>query len=165
MSDKINRITLIISAVLMVLAIAVGVYFYYVVMTMETMPDSIVLPAEKLAWNMERLGGSLELFSLLTYLFVGLSIFVTFGFSVANLFKSKATAMNSLKSLGMLLGVFIFAYILASPQIPVFLGYEKFNLTPGVVKAVDTGLIATYLFFAIAVFGIVFTGVRSMLRR
>ena len=129
------------------------------------MPDSIVLPADKVNWNMERLGGALEVFAYLTYFYVGAIVLATLLFSIINVFQSKKAAINSLKSVGVILLIFVIAYILASPKIPVFLGYEKFNLTEGVVKMVDTGLIATYLFFLIAVLGIVFTGARSIIRR
>ncbi len=164
MSDKLAKLTSIVSIVLFVLAILFGGLFYFNVMSMEAMPDSIVVPSEKVAWTMERLGGPLEYFVYIVYVLVFLSLFSTIGFSILNIFKSTKTAKNSLLSIGVLGGIFLIAYAFSSPEIPVFLGVEKFNLTPGIAMTVDTGLISMYLFFIIAVGGIVFTGVRSLFR-
>jgi hypothetical protein len=164
MSDKLTKITSIISVLLFVLAILFGAFFYFNVMTMEAMPEGIVLPADKVAWTMERLGFALENFVYVVYALVFLAIASTLGFSIMNIFKSAKTAKKSLLYLGVLGGVLIIAYALSSPVIPIFFGYEKFNITPGMAMTVDTGLISMYLFFIIAVGGIVFTGVKSLLR-
>lgn len=164
MSDKLSKFTQIISATLFILAILFAIIFYYGVMTMETMPESIVIPAEKVAWTMENLGSSLINFIYVVYGLAFLAIIATLGFSILNIFTNAKTAKRSLVSIAALGAVVLIAYILASPEIPIFFGYERFNITPGMATAVDTGLLSMYLFFLIAVVGIVYTGVRSLVR-
>ena len=164
MSDKLSKFTQIISATLFILAILFGIIFYYGVMTMETMPESIVVPADKVAWTMENLGSSLINFIYVVYGLAFLAIVATLGFSIFNIFTSVKTAKRSLVSIAALGAVLLVAYLLASPEIPIFFGYEKFNITPGMAVTVDTGLLSMYLFFLIAVVGIVYTGVRSLVR-
>ena len=54
--------------------------------------------------------------------------------------------------------VVLVAYLIASPEIPQFIGVEKFindgTLTESVAKLVDTGLYATYILLAIAILSI-----------
>ena len=164
MSDKLSKITQIISAILFILAILFGGLFYYSVMSMEAIPESIVLPADKVAWTMENLGSSLINFVYVVYVLVFLAIFATILFSVLNIFTNVKTAKRSLTSIVALGAVLLIAYLIASPEIPIFFGYEKFNITPGMATAVDTGLLSMYLFFFIAVGGIVYTGVRNLVR-
>ena len=164
MSDKLSKITQIISAALFILAILFGAIFYYSVMSMETMPESIVIPADKVAWTMENLGSSLLNFIYVVYALIFLAIIATIGFSILNIFTSVKTAKRSLVSIAALGAVILVAYLLASPEIPIFFGYEKFNITSGMATAVDTGLLSMYLFFIIAVGGIVYTVVRDLVR-
>jgi hypothetical protein len=164
MSDKLSKITQLISVLLFVLSILFGSFFYYNVMSMEAMPEGIVLPADKVAWTMENLGFALENFVYVVYALVILALLSTLGFSIMNVFSSVKTAKKSLLYLGVMGGVLLLSYLLASPEIPIFFGYEKFNITPGMAMSVDTGLISMYLFFLLAVGGVVFTGVKSLLR-
>ncbi len=87
---------------------------------------------------------------------VGAGIAIFFG--LFHTFTNKQAAKSGLISLAFLGGVAILAYIAASPEIPQFIGVEKFKaegLTEQTMKLVDTGLWATYILFAIAVVSIV----------
>lgn len=80
----------------------------------------------------------------------GLAIF----FAIFHTVSDRNSAKQGLVSVLFLGGVALVSYLLASPEIPQFLGVEKFiagGLNGRTVKLVDTGLIATYIMLAIAV--------------
>lgn len=161
MSDKISKITKILSYILFAISILFGVLFYNSVMTAEPVPEHLVVALEKTMFNMEQMGSSLDNFVYVVYLLFGLATISTLLFSVLNIFKSAKTAKRSLMSL-VLIGIIVFsAYMLASPEIPTFFGSEKFNITSTVSQTVGTGLFAMYLLFIIAVVGILYTEVRG----
>ena len=83
---------------------------------------------------------------------VGAGIAVVF--ALFHTLSSKQAAKGGLISLIFMGAVALIAYLLASPEIPQFIGVDKFianGLTTQTIKLVDTGLIATYILFAIAV--------------
>jgi hypothetical protein len=87
---------------------------------------------------------------------IGAGIAVFFG--LWHTVTSKSAAKSGAISLGFMAVVALVAYLLASPEIPQFIGIDKFiadGLTANTVKLVDAGLIATYILFAIAVISIV----------
>ncbi len=164
MSDRLSKITSLISIVLFVLAVLSGGYFYYKVMSMDPIPESIVIPSEKVDWAMERVGSSMGIFLEVTYILFFASIVAIIFFSAIGAFKSKKALKNSLTSIGFVLLIVLIAFFLSSSEIPVFFGYEKFNLTAGVAKTIDMGLKSMYLFFVIAVGGVIYTGLRGFLK-
>jgi NADH:ubiquinone oxidoreductase subunit 6 (subunit J) len=80
----------------------------------------------------------------------------------------KKAAKAGIISLVFLGGVVLISYLLASPEIPQFLGVDKFvndgTLTASIAKMVDTGLYATYILLAIAILSIVFTSVARLFK-
>jgi hypothetical protein len=87
---------------------------------------------------------------------IGAGIAVFFG--LFHTFTNKQAAKSGLISLVFMGVVALVAYLLASPEIPQFIGIDKFiadGLTSSTVKLVDTGLHATYILFAIAVISII----------
>jgi len=87
---------------------------------------------------------------------IGAGIAIFFG--LFHTFTNKQAAKSGLISLVFMGVVALVAYLLASPEMPQFIGIDKFiaeGLTSGTVKLVDTGLHATYILFAIAVISIV----------
>lgn len=78
------------------------------------------------------------------------------------------SAKKGLLSLAGFAVVAIIAYALSSDAIPQFFGVEKFVasgvLNAQVAKLVDTGLIATYLLFGIAVLSIVWSSVSQIFK-
>ncbi|GAB1453766.1 hypothetical protein MASR2M47_38220 [Draconibacterium sp.] len=86
----------------------------------------------------------------------GAGIAVIFG--LFHTLTNKKAAKNGLISLLFMGAVGVIAYVLASPDIPRFIGVDKFiaeGLTSSTVKLVDAGLIATYILFGIAVISII----------
>ncbi|HKK59199.1 MAG TPA: hypothetical protein VJ937_06960 [Salinivirga sp.] len=161
MSDRISKITSILSYILFAISIVFGVLYYYTVVTMEPVPESIQIPLEKTKFTMEQMGSSLDNFVLVVYLLIGLATLSTILFSIVNIFKSAKTAKRSLVSLLVLAAVIFVAFILSSNEIPQFFGAEKFDITPFVSQSVGTGLFSMYLFFALAVLGILYTEIRG----
>lgn len=81
---------------------------------------------------------------------------------------NKDAAKEGIISLVFLAAVVVVAYVLASPEIPRFIGVDKFiadGLTGQTMKLVDTGLIATYILFAIAVLSIILGPVFRLVRK
>jgi len=84
----------------------------------------------------------------------GIAIF----FGLFHTFTNKQAAKSGLISLAFMAAVVLVAYLLASPEIPQFIGVDKFiaeGLTTKTIRLVDTGLHTTYILFAIAVISIV----------
>lgn len=91
-----------------------------------------------------------------TLLVVGAGMAVLFG--LVHTATNKQAAKNGLISLLFLAVVAVIAFVTASPEIPQFIGVDKFiaeGLTESTVKLVDAGLIATYILFGVAVVSIV----------
>lgn len=98
-------------------------------------------------------------------------ILVAFGAGIAviagliNTVTDKKAAKGGLIALVFMGAVILVAYLLASPEIPRFLGVDKFindgTLTAQVAKMVDTGLYATYILLGIAVLSILVTAVTN----
>lgn len=77
-------------------------------------------------------------------------------------------AKKGLISLVFLVAVALISYLLATDQIPQFVGVQKFindgTLTPQVAKLIDTGLYATYILLCLAILSIVFSSVTRLFR-
>jgi hypothetical protein len=87
---------------------------------------------------------------------IGAGIAVFFG--LLHTVTSKQAAKSGIISLAFMGTVALVAFLLASPEMPQFIGIDKFiadGLTANTVKLVDAGLIATYILFVIAVISIV----------
>lgn len=87
---------------------------------------------------------------------IGAGIAIFFG--LFHTFTNKQAAKSGLISLVFMGAVALVAYLLASPEMPKFIGVDKFiadGLTVKTIKLVDSGLIATYILFGIAVLSIV----------
>lgn len=91
---------------------------------------------------------------ILTAIGAGIAIFSGF----ANMVSDKKAAKGGIISLVFMGAVILISYLLASPEIPQFVGVEKFlndgTLNESVAKLVDTGLYATYILLAIAILSI-----------
>ena len=101
-------------------------------------------------------------------------ILVAFGAGVAiiasllHMFTDKKAARNGIISIVFLGVVGVIAYLLASPEIPQFIGVDKFindgTLNEKVAKLVDTGLYATYILLALAILSIAFSSVTRLFK-
>lgn len=79
-------------------------------------------------------------------------------FAIYHTLSDKEAAKNGLISVAFLGGVALISYLMASPEIPQFLGVDKFiadGLDGQTMKLVDTGLIALYIMLAISVLAFV----------
>lgn len=79
-------------------------------------------------------------------------------FSLFHTLTNKQAAKSGLISLVFMGAVALIAFLLASPEIPRFIGVDKFiaeGLTTSTIKLVDTGLWATYILFGLAIASIV----------
>ena len=97
---------------------------------------------------------------------VGAGIALLFG--LMHTLTNKEAAKGGLISLVFMGAVALIAFLLASPEIPQFIGVDKYvaaGLTAKTVKLVDAGLIATYILFAIAVLAIVLGPVIRLVRK
>jgi hypothetical protein len=77
-------------------------------------------------------------------------------------------AKKGLISLVFLGAVALISYLLASDEIPQFVGVQKYidngTLTPQVAKLVDTGLYATYILLGLAILSIVFSSISRLFK-
>ena len=80
----------------------------------------------------------------------------------------KKAARAGIIALVFLGAVAIVSYLLASPEIPQFIGVDKFisdgTLNEQVAKMVDTGLYATYILLALAILSIAFSSVTRLFK-
>jgi hypothetical protein len=101
-------------------------------------------------------------------------ILMIFGAGIAVLsgIFHMATDLNAAKkgliSLLFLGAVALVSYLLASDQIPQFVGVQRFindgTLTPQVAKNIDTGLYATYILLGLAVLSIILAPVTRLFK-
>lgn len=101
-------------------------------------------------------------------------ILIAFGAGVAIIagiiqtVTDKKAAKGGIISLVFMGVVALVSYMMASSEIPQFIGVDKFindgSLTEGIAKLVDTGLYATYILLGIAVLSIILTPVVRMFR-
>ena len=92
------------------------------------------------------------------YILVAVGAGVAILAGLVNMATDKKAAKGGIISLAFMGAVVLIAYLLASPEIPQFVGVEKFlndgTLNESVAKWVDTGLYATYLLLGIAIVSI-----------
>ncbi|MDK0566399.1 hypothetical protein P6O77_15595, partial [Clostridium perfringens] len=82
--------------------------------------------------------------------------------------SDKQAAKGGLISLAFLGGVALISYLSASPEIPQFLGVDKFiaaGLNGQTMKFVDTGLIALYIMLAISILGFIVGPIIRIVRK
>ncbi len=101
-------------------------------------------------------------------------ILVVFAAAVAifaglfHMVTDKKAAKQGVISIVFLGAVVLISYLVASPEIPQFLGVDKFindgTINEKIVKMVDTGLYATYILLALAVISIIFTSVTRLFK-
>lgn len=96
---------------------------------------------------------------------VGAGMAVLFG--LFHSLTSKEAAKGAIISIVFLGAVAVVSFLLASPEIPKFIGVDKYiadGLTTDTIKLVDTGLIATYILIGIAILSIILGPVIRLVR-
>jgi hypothetical protein len=102
------------------------------------------------------------------YILVAIGAGVAIIASLLHMFTDKKAARGGIISIIFLGLVALVAYLLASPEIPQFIGVDRFindgTLNERVAKLVDTGLIATYILLALAILSIAFSSVSRLFK-
>ena len=105
-----------------------------------------------------------EPFIIWAYFLVILAVVSTVVFSFMQIFSSGKNAKKGLMGVGILVGLVVISWLIASPEIPQFLGVEDFDLTPAVSRNVGTGLIATYILAIVAIGSMIYSEVSGLFR-
>jgi len=165
MTDRLRKITSLILTICLLVGLLLGGYFLYQTMTMEPVPEDIIVPSEKVDWAMERVGGSLAIFLDYTYVLFAVATVLVLAFAIIVALSSKKTFLRSITRIGSLVAVILIAYIFATSEIPIFFGYEKFGITSTTALMIDLGLKTAYVLLVIAIGGVIFTGLRGYFKR
>ncbi len=92
------------------------------------------------------------------YILIGVGASIAILAGLANMATDKKAAKGGVISLAFMGAVVLISYLLASPEIPQFIGVDKFlnngTLNESVAKWVDTGLYATYILLGLAIVSI-----------
>lgn len=89
-------------------------------------------------------------------------------FAIYQTLTSKQAAQKGMISVAFLAIIALLAYVLASPELPKFVGVDKFianGLDGKTMKFIDTGLIALYILLAISVLSFIFGPVIRLVRK
>lgn len=103
-----------------------------------------------------------SLFLIWAYFLFFIAVASTLVFSFMRIFSSAKSAKQGLMSLGILVILVFIAWLIASPEIPQFLGVEEFNVTPAISRNVGTVLIVTYILFIVAIGSMLYYAVKNM---
>lgn len=102
------------------------------------------------------------------YILVAVGAGVAILSSLMHMFTDKKAAKGGILSIVFLGVVALVSYLLASPEIPQFVGVDKFiadgTLNEKVAKLVDTGLYATYILLGIAILSVASSSVMRLFR-
>lgn len=103
-----------------------------------------------------------------SYILVAIGAGVAVLSGLFHMFTDKRAAKSGLIALGFMAVVFLAAYLLASPEIPQFIGVDKFladgTLNERVAKLTDTGLYATYILIGLAILSVASSAVMRLFR-
>ena len=102
------------------------------------------------------------------YILLALSLVLLVGFGIKEMLVSFKESKKGMFSLLIIAVIVLISYLLASDEIPKFLGSDKFVeqgiLTPFVSKMVDTGLYTTYAFFVLSIIAFIYSSVSRFFR-
>jgi hypothetical protein len=136
--------------VLFLLAIIFAAFFYFGAVK----PGTEATPAEEPLITDE--------FLMMGYVYFIVALCLSLYVAVRGLVKNSASLKNILISTGVFLGIIIFSFLISTGNlIP---GFTSAGNTPSVIRLVDTGLKAAYIFGGLALAGIVYTEIAGMLR-
>lgn len=103
-----------------------------------------------------------------TYILVAVGAGIAILFGLFQMFTDKQAAKGGIIAFVFLGAVALVSYLLASSEIPQFIGVDKFinngTLNEKVVKLVDAGLIATYILLGLAGLSIALSSVTRLFK-
>jgi hypothetical protein len=114
------------------------------------------------------MGGWINTNLVWTYILMAFGAGIAILASIFHMFSDIKAAKKGLISVVFLGAVALISYLLASDEIPQFIGAQKFindgTLTEQVAKLVDTGLYATYILIGLAVLSIAYSSVANLFK-
>lgn len=103
-----------------------------------------------------------------TYILLILSLVLLVFFGIKEMLTSFKESKKGMLSILIIAAIVLVSYLIASDEIPKFLGSDKFVeqgvLTPSVSKWVDTGLYTTYVFFALSILAFIYSSLTRFFR-
>ncbi len=148
MSNTLSKILNVLLITLLLIGVAFA-FFFYLGGTVEGTKDTLM--EEPVAT---------EMFINLGFFYAIIAVFITIGFAVLAIVVNPKAALSTLFGIVVIGVIVLIGYGLASDAIFEIPGADD-PLTSAVSKNVGTGLIATYILFAIAVVSILFTEVAA----
>ncbi|NOZ46160.1 MAG: hypothetical protein GXO79_05190 [Chlorobi bacterium] len=103
-------------------------------------------------------------FLIWAYILFSVAIVVTIVFSFVQIFSSTKSAKRGLMGIGILIVLVFISWLIASPEIPQFIGVDDFNLTPAVSRNVGTGLIVTYILAVVAIGSMLYSELKNIIK-
>lgn len=100
----------------------------------------------------------------LFFVSVGLIVIFSLYKFVHTLITEPRNAVKSIVSVVAFAAVIIVAFLMASDTIPVFVGSDKIEMTPRMVKWVDTALFSTYIIFGAAIVMTIYSEISKIWR-
>ena len=151
MSNKVSKISTI--SITLYLLMAVSVVFAFIYYMGKKVPGT-----EGTSFEAPKITDTVLIWA---YILFGIAAIAAIIFPLINVIKNPASAKNILIVL-LVFGILItISYLLSSGEPISFL---KVDVTAKTLKIVDTGLIITYIFAAVAFLGILFYEVSSLFR-
>lgn len=149
-SNLVNLIVKIITWVLMGLSVVMAVVFFFRIS--KATPEQEAFVAEPyIVW---------------AYILFGIAAFLSIIFPIVNFALNPKNAVKALFGIAALGLVFLIGYFM-SDTTPIITAVSATNpdfSDPSVLRFADTGIIATYILFGIAVLSLLLTGVRSLIK-
>ncbi len=151
MSNKVSKISAV--SIIMIILLAVSVVFTFMYYMGKKVPGT-----EGTSFEEPKITDTVIIWA---YILIGIAAITAIIFPLINVIKNPAHAKNIIIVIavfGILIGI---SYLLSSGAPISFL---KVDATARTLKTVDTGLITTYIFAAIAFLGILYLEISSLFR-
>jgi hypothetical protein len=97
---------------------------------------------------------------ILTYLMVGSAALIAIGFGVKKMIANTDNAKKTLYTIGGLIAVLLFSYVIASDEI--LRSYEKYEITASTAKKVGMGIISFYVLAIGAIGAVVYSEISTV---
>ncbi len=162
MKTQLSTVLNIMLIVLMAISAILSIVFY--------LGTSAYGPDTEFSEQITILGWRLNVFLNWSYLLVLIGAAAALVFPMIQMFTNPAASKKTFMALGVMVVVVILAYLVASPDIYKFPGYEKFyyednSLDPNTFsKYVDTALWSMYILMFLAVASVLYSEISKMFK-